>query len=71
MQFDDERITVRRGAPGIGEHTDEVLTEAGFTADEIAALREAGPPAPRSDPRRSERHVPGWRGGTDRRPTTA
>ncbi|MFA5883054.1 MAG: CoA transferase [Acidimicrobiia bacterium] len=42
MQFDDEQITVRRGAPGIGEHTDEVLTEAGFSADEIATLRSVG-----------------------------
>jgi crotonobetainyl-CoA:carnitine CoA-transferase CaiB-like acyl-CoA transferase len=29
-------------APGPGEHTDEVLAEAGFAAAEIAALREAG-----------------------------
>lgn len=28
-------------APGLGEHTDEVLGEAGFPADEIAALRAA------------------------------
>ncbi len=27
--------------PGLGEHTDEVLTRAGFTADELAALRRA------------------------------
>jgi crotonobetainyl-CoA:carnitine CoA-transferase CaiB-like acyl-CoA transferase len=42
MQFDDERITIRRPAPGIGEHTDEVLTEAGFSDDEIATLRKVG-----------------------------
>ena len=42
MQFDDEHVVVRRAAPGIGEHTDEVLSEAGFSADQIAALREAG-----------------------------
>jgi crotonobetainyl-CoA:carnitine CoA-transferase CaiB-like acyl-CoA transferase len=29
-------------APGPGEHTDEVLAEAGLGAEEIAALREAG-----------------------------
>ena len=33
---------VRRRAPLLGEHTDEVLTEAGFGADEIASLRQAG-----------------------------
>jgi crotonobetainyl-CoA:carnitine CoA-transferase CaiB-like acyl-CoA transferase len=32
---------VRRG-PRQGEHTDEVLTEAGFSADEIAAWRSSG-----------------------------
>jgi crotonobetainyl-CoA:carnitine CoA-transferase CaiB-like acyl-CoA transferase len=42
MQFDDEQTTIRRAAPGIGEHTDEVLAEAGFSADEIAALRGVG-----------------------------
>ncbi len=31
---------VRRGAPAVGEHTDEVLLEHGFTADEITAFRE-------------------------------
>jgi len=31
-----------RPAPGIGQHSEEVLREAGFTADEVAALREAG-----------------------------
>ncbi len=32
----------RRPAPALGEHTNEVLGEAGFTADEIAALRKEG-----------------------------
>jgi crotonobetainyl-CoA:carnitine CoA-transferase CaiB-like acyl-CoA transferase len=31
-----------RLAPGPGQHTDEVLADAGFTAGEIAALRESG-----------------------------
>ncbi len=31
-----------RPAPGLGEHTDEVLTELGYTADELAALRADG-----------------------------
>jgi crotonobetainyl-CoA:carnitine CoA-transferase CaiB-like acyl-CoA transferase len=33
---------VDRPPPLIGEHTDEVLAEAGYSADEIAALREEG-----------------------------
>ncbi|MGH9939551.1 MAG: CaiB/BaiF CoA transferase family protein [Blastocatellia bacterium] len=33
---------VRRRAPMLGEHTDEVLRELGFGANEIAAFREAG-----------------------------
>jgi len=33
---------VRRRAPLLGEHTDEVLREAGVSAAEVAALREAG-----------------------------
>jgi crotonobetainyl-CoA:carnitine CoA-transferase CaiB-like acyl-CoA transferase len=41
-QFDDEPLVIRNGAPAIGEHTDAVLAEAGFHADEIRALRETG-----------------------------
>ena len=37
------RPTTRRGGPpGLGEHTDEVLGEAGYDEGEIAALRESG-----------------------------
>ena len=42
MQFDDEMVEVRRGAPGLGQHTDEVLGALGYSADELAAMREAG-----------------------------
>ncbi len=42
VQFDEEPIRVRRGAPGKGEHTDEVLAELGLGAAERAALRAAG-----------------------------
>ena len=34
--------TFRRGAPGYGEHTDEVLAEAGYHIDEVASLRTEG-----------------------------
>jgi alpha-methylacyl-CoA racemase len=34
--------TYRRPAPGYGEHTDEVLTEAGYDTDQLASLRGAG-----------------------------
>ncbi|MCB1394480.1 MAG: CoA transferase [Rhodobacter sp.] len=33
---------VRHRAPVLGEHTDEVLTEAGFDAERVAALRASG-----------------------------
>jgi CoA:oxalate CoA-transferase len=33
---------LRRPAPGLGEHTDEVLSEAGYGPDRISALRKAG-----------------------------
>jgi crotonobetainyl-CoA:carnitine CoA-transferase CaiB-like acyl-CoA transferase len=32
----------RAPGPGLGDHTNEVLTEAGFSTEEIAALHEAG-----------------------------
>ena len=32
----------RRSAPKLGEHTDEVLAEAGYSAEEIGGLRERG-----------------------------
>ena len=34
--------SIRRGAPFVGEHTDEVLSEAGYDPGGIDALRRAG-----------------------------
>jgi crotonobetainyl-CoA:carnitine CoA-transferase CaiB-like acyl-CoA transferase len=42
MQFDGHGLEIRRAAPKIGEHTGEVLLEAGYDANEIDALRAAG-----------------------------
>ena len=41
-RFSGTPTSVRRPPPQPGEHTDEVLAEAGFDADRIAALRAAG-----------------------------
>ena len=41
-RFDRSTPEAVRPAPATGAHTDEVLAEAGFSADEIAALHAAG-----------------------------
>jgi crotonobetainyl-CoA:carnitine CoA-transferase CaiB-like acyl-CoA transferase len=38
VAYDGSPATIRRGPPRLGEHTAEVLSEAGFSATEIAAL---------------------------------
>jgi len=42
VEIDGDAGIVRGPAPLLGEHTDDVLAEAGFTDDEIAALRAGG-----------------------------
>jgi crotonobetainyl-CoA:carnitine CoA-transferase CaiB-like acyl-CoA transferase len=42
VEFGATPASIRRGAPELGEHTEEVLLENGYAWDEIAALREKG-----------------------------
>ncbi len=41
VRFTDAEMAPHKLAPELGEHTDEVLAQFGYSADEIAALREA------------------------------
>jgi len=41
-RFSATPASIRRGAPGLGEHTHEVLAEIGYSAAEIEVLRAAG-----------------------------
>jgi len=42
VRYERTPATLRRHPPRLGEHTDEVLSEAGFSPDEIAELRSGG-----------------------------
>jgi alpha-methylacyl-CoA racemase len=35
-------VALRREAPALGQHSDEVLIEAGYAPEDVRALREAG-----------------------------
>ena len=41
-RMDETPPSLRRHAPRLGEHGDEILRQAGYTAEEIAALRRSG-----------------------------
>jgi crotonobetainyl-CoA:carnitine CoA-transferase CaiB-like acyl-CoA transferase len=42
VSFSACRTETRRAAPAMGEHTDEILKELGYTADDIQALKQDG-----------------------------
>ena len=42
VRYEKTPASLRRHAPRLGEHTDEILAEAGFSTSEIEALRESG-----------------------------
>jgi crotonobetainyl-CoA:carnitine CoA-transferase CaiB-like acyl-CoA transferase len=42
LHVDGAPLPVRGPAPGLGEHTDEILSELGFSADQLAQWRERG-----------------------------
>jgi crotonobetainyl-CoA:carnitine CoA-transferase CaiB-like acyl-CoA transferase len=41
LKLSDYEFEIERPAPGSGEHTDEILREAGYASTEIAKLRAA------------------------------
>ena len=42
VKYSEHPAAITRPAPGLGEHTAEVLLEVGYSEAEIAGFREAG-----------------------------
>ncbi|HZQ37008.1 MAG TPA: CoA transferase, partial [Dehalococcoidia bacterium] len=42
IRFGRSHVTARGPAPEVGQHTEEVLLELGYSWDDISALRAAG-----------------------------
>ena len=42
IRLSETRVKTHRPVPGLGQHTDEVLRESGYGAQEIGSLREGG-----------------------------
>jgi crotonobetainyl-CoA:carnitine CoA-transferase CaiB-like acyl-CoA transferase len=42
LQFDGEGPSVRTRAPQAGEHTEEILLEAGYSWEDLKSLKERG-----------------------------
>jgi crotonobetainyl-CoA:carnitine CoA-transferase CaiB-like acyl-CoA transferase len=42
MNFEKTPASIRRLPPGLGEHTHELLSEVGYSPDQLAALQSEG-----------------------------